>query len=401
MFLKLEVPDKKETAVGKVTSMWRKRNQQHTTFDEAKEKVARLDKPKRLWSDSFGVLATRSLQLIIIVVLLIGIMFGLHSVTLVVIPVLLALILASAFAPVMRWFRKHRFPSALATVIVLALIAATFTGVIWLIVWAIQDQFDELSEKATEGFDQVISWTLNLPFAPDQQQINEWQDEIIGFFTSASFGSGALAGVSAVTSFFTGLVLLIVILFFFLKDGPKIWLFLIRPFEGEGRERALRVGDKTVDTLGNYVRGTAAIAAVDAVGIGIGLWIFQVPLALPLSVLVFFLSFIPLVGATLAGTLAALVALVSNGPINAIIIVAVVVAVNQLEGNFLQPVLMGRALKLHALVILVALSVGTLLAGVLGAVLAVPLTAVAWGILQVWDGPDRPIKWARKHPEEP
>ncbi|HUH53829.1 MAG TPA: AI-2E family transporter [Microbacteriaceae bacterium] len=381
--------------------MWRKRNQQHTTFEEVKEKAARLDKPRRLWSDSFGVLATRSLQLIIIVVLLTGIMFGLHFVTLVVIPVLLALILASAFAPVMHWFRKHRFPSALATVIVLALIAATFTGVIWLIVWAIQDQFDELSEKATEGFDQVISWTLNLPFAPDQQQINEWQDEIINFFTSASFGSGALAGVSAVTSFFTGLVLLLVILFFFLKDGPKIWLFLIRPFEGEGRERALRVGDKTVDTLGNYVRGTAAIAAVDAVGIGVGLWIFQVPLALPLSVLVFFLSFIPLVGATLAGTLAALVALVSNGPINAIIIVAVVIVVNQLEGNFLQPVLMGRALKLHALVILVALSVGTLLAGVLGAVLAVPLTAVAWGILQVWDGPDLPIKWARKHPEEP
>ncbi len=119
------------------------------------------------------------------------------------------------------------------------------------------------------------------------------------------------------------------------------------------------------------------------------------PLAIPLAVLVFLLAFIPIVGATVAGILAALVALVANGWVNALFVVGIVVLVNQLEGNFLQPVLMGRSMKLHAFVILVALTVGTVLGGILGAVLAVPITAAVWGIIQVWDGPDLPVRWAR------
>lgn len=355
---------------------------------------------RALWSDSLGITATRALQTIIVVVLLAGVIYGLRTLTLVVIPVLLALIFASAFAPVMRWLRDRGVPSLLSTVMVLICILAILTGVGWLIVWTVRDQADELAEQATQGFNQVVEWVKQLPFAPTAEQLQEWQETIINFVTSASFGSGALAGISAVGSFVTATVLMVVILFFFLKDGPDIWKFLIRPFTGEDRERAKRVGEKTVTTLGSYVRGTAAVAAVDAIGIGIGLAIFQVPLALPLAVLVFFLSFIPLVGATLAGILAALVALVSNGLVNALAVVAVVVVVNQLEGNFLQPVLMGRALKLHALVILVALTVGTVLGGILGAVLAVPITAVAWGIIKVWNGPDEPARWAKQHPEE-
>ena len=147
---------------------------------------------------------------------------------------------------------------------------------------------------------------------------------------------------------------------------------------------------------GAYVRGTASVAFVDAVGIGIGLWILGVPLALPLAVLVFLLAFIPIVGATLAGILAALVALVANGWVNALFVVGLIVLVNQLEGNFLQPVLMGRSMKLHSFVILIALTVGTVLGGIVGAVLAVPITAVAWGIVQVWDGPNTPARWARR-----
>ncbi len=138
---------------------------------------------------------------------------------------------------------------------------------------------------------------------------------------------------------------MVTVLFFFLKDGPQIWEFLLRPFRGENYARARRIGDKTVTTLGSYLRGTAAVALVDAVGIGIGLLILQVPLALPLAVLVFLLAFIPIVGATVAGIIAALVALVANGPLNALLVVGVVVLVNQLEGNFLQPVLMGRSMQ--------------------------------------------------------
>ena len=371
---------------------------------EEVERVVEGRKAAGAWGDAFGLIATRALQVLIVLALTAIVVIGMRTLSTVVIPILLALILASTFSPVMRWLISHRVPAALATVIVLLTIVLLLTGVGWLIVWAVRDQWDELSSQAQSGFDQVIAWVHTLPFAPSDNelsaQLEEWRGQITDFVTSSQFGSGAIAGVSAVTSFITGLVLMVVVLFFFLKDGPHIWQFLLRPFRGEGLARARRAGTKTVSTLGSYVRGTAAVAAVDAVGIGVGLLILGVPLALPLSVLVFVLAFIPIVGATLAGILAALVALVANGPINAVLVVGVVVLVNQLEGNFLQPVLMGRALKLHSLVILLALTVGTLLGSVLGAVLAVPIAAVAWGIIQVWDGPELPAKWFRPRAEE-
>ena len=274
----------------------------------------------------------------------------------------------------------------------------------WLVVTAVSDQWDELAEQALAGFVQASDWVQSLPFAPSSDQLQDWQASVIefvtGVVTSSQFGSGALAGVGAVANFTTGLVLMVVVLFFFLKDGPQVWQFLLRPFNGEDLARAERVGKVTVSTLGSYVRGTATVAAVDAIGIYIGLVILRVPLALPLGVLVFLLSFIPLVGAVVAGTLAALVALVTQGWVSAVIVIAIVLLVNQLEGNLLQPVLMGRALKLHALVILLALTIGTVLVGILGAVLAVPIAAVAWGIVKVWDGPDLPARWARPKPQE-
>ena len=171
----------------------------------------------------------------------------------------------------------------------------------------------------------------------------------------------------------TGAALAIVILFFFLKDGSKIWEFFIGPLTGGRRARGERVGSTTVGVLGGYVRGTAIVAFVDAAAIGIGLLILQVPLALPLATLIFVGAFIPLVGATATGILAALVALVFNGWVVALIVLVIVVAVNQLEGSFLQPVVMGNSLKLHPLVILVALTAGTVLGQITGAVLAVPI----------------------------
>lgn len=351
---------------------------------------------RTLWTDSIGSVATRAIQIIAIVVLTAGAIWGLRSLTLVVIPVLLAVILACAFEPLMRALKTRGIGSLPATLIVLALILLALGAVGWLIVAAVRDQWDELYAQAREGLDQVLAWARTLPFNIDDQQIQEWIDQATEFVTSAQFGSGALAGVGAVADFVTGLVLLVVVLFFFLKDGPEIWEFLRRPFTGEWAARAARAGRTAVDTFGAYVRGTAMVAAVDAVGIGIGLAILGVPLWPALAVLVFVLAFIPIVGAVLAGVLAALVALVANGLVTALIVVAIVVVVNQLEGNFLQPVLMGRALKLHSLVILIALTIGTLLGGIVGAVLSVPLTAVAWGIVKVWDGPGLPARWARR-----
>lgn len=358
--------------------------------------VASAGKPASMWSDGFGTLATRSLQVIIVVGIAAALILGMLQLTVVVIPVLLALILASAAAPAMAWMRRHGISSLWATLITLLGVVVVLGGIGWLVVWAVRNQWDELSQSAQQGFDSVLAWVQTLPFEIDQDQIDEWIGTLTDFVTSAQFGSGALAGVSAVANFLTGLVLMVVTLFFFLKDGPKLWEFLVRPFRGSDYDRAVRVGHKAVQTFGAYLRGTAAVAAVDAIGITIGLLILQIPLALPLGALVFVLAFIPIVGATVAGILAALVALVTNGLGAAIWVVVIVVAVNQLEGNFLQPFLMGRSMKLHAFAVLIALTIGTVLGGIVGAILAVPLTAAAWGIIQVWDGPNTPARWARR-----
>lgn len=351
---------------------------------------------RRLWTDSLGAVATRSIQIIAIVLLAAGAVWGLRVLTLVVIPVLLAMILACAFEPLMRALRSRGMGSLPATLIVLFAILIVLGAIGWLITSAVRSQWEELYTQARQGVDHLLAWAQTLPFEIDDQQIQEWIDQATGFLTSAQFGSGALAGVGVVADFITGLVLLVVVLFFFLKDGPEIWEFLRRPFTDEWHARARRAGRTTVDTFGAYVRGTATVAAVDAIGIGLGLAILQVPLWPALSVLVFVLAFIPIVGAVLAGILAALVALVAKDLVTALIVVAIVVVVNQLEGNLLQPVLMGRALKLHSLVILIALTIGTLLGGIIGAILSVPLTAVAWAIVKVWDGPNTPARWARR-----
>ncbi|WP_243074342.1 AI-2E family transporter [Microbacterium sp. SS28] len=357
--------------------------------------------PWSLWADGFGMLAIRAIQILLVVALAAGVIFAIQYLTLVTIPLAIALILACAFEPVMGWLRRHRVSDLLATVLTLLAIVVVLGGLTWLIVWAVRNQWAALYEQAEEGFQHLLAWVQTLPFDVfTPEQIEEWTATLTDFVTSAQFGSGALAGVGAVANFVTGFVLLVTILFFFLKDGPQMWQFMLRPFHGSHELRARRVGDKTVTVLGSYVRGTATVALVDAVGILIGLLILQVPLALPLAVLVFLLAFIPIVGATLAGILAALVALVANGWVNALLVVGVVVLVNQLEGNFLQPFLMGRTMKLHAFVILVALAVGTALGGLIGAVLAVPITAAAWGIVQVWDGTDLPAKWARRKTRE-
>ena len=354
-----------------------------------------LRPPQSLWADGFGRLAIRALQIILVVVVVAASVIALRELTVVTIPLILALIFASAFAPAMAWMRRRGFPDLLATLIALLLIVAVLALASWLVARAVRDQWGELYAQAQDGFTQLIAWINTLPFAPDQDQLDQWAATVIDFVTSAQFGSGALAGVGAVANFVTGLVLMVTVLFFFLKNGARMWEFLLRPFRGTSYERAQRIGNKTVTTLGSYVRGTAMVALVDAIGIGIGLTILQVPLALPLSILVFLLAFIPIVGATLAGILAALVALVTGGWVTAVIVIGIVVLVNQLEGNFLQPVLMGRSMKLDAFIILIALTVGTVLGGILGAVLAVPITAVAWGAVQVWDGPDTPARWAR------
>lgn len=342
-----------------------------------------------VWSDSLGKVGSRCAQVILILILATAVVYAMVQLKLVVIPVLIALILAAAVGPLVNFLHRRNVPRMLGTWIALLGALLVLGGVITGIVFAVRSQWSELVDRAGEGLEDLQTWFagLNLPF--DQDQITEVREDIIGFFTTSEFGSGALAGVTAVGEVLAGSVLVVVILFFFLKDGDRIWSFLTARLEGSTRRKTLKVGPRIIEVLGGYVRGTAIVAAVDAVVIGIALWILQVPLALPLAVLVFIGAFIPIVGATVAGILAALVALVANGPVVALIVIAVVIAVNQLEGDLLQPVVMGKALKLHALVILLALAVGTILGGIIGAVIAVPIAASAWAAIRIWFDEDR------------
>ena len=350
----------------------------------------------RLWSDGFGRVGTRSLQILAVVAVVAVFGFVGTRLTLVVVPVLIALVLAAAIYPLVAFLRGHGLPPLLATWISILTLVALLSAIVWLVVLAVVDQWDELRSQALDGFDSLQTYIQNLPFNITDEQIASVRESAVSLLQSDAVGSGAIAGVSQTADFVAGFFIMIVVLFFFLKDGPAMWEFLLRPFEGHRYERGQRVGGATIRTLGGYVRGTAIVATVDAVGIGIGLAIVGVPLVIPLSVLVFLLAFIPLVGATLAGILAALVTLVAVGPVEALIVVAIVVGVNQLEGDFLQPIVMGRTLRLHPLVILFALTTGTVLVGITGAVLAVPIAASLWRAIQVWDGPDLPARFARK-----
>jgi len=360
---------------------------------------ARANSPRaslsRLWSDGLGRAGTRGAQILLVGAVVVALVLLLSRLSIVTIPLVLALIFAAAFAPWMEWTRRKNWPPALGAALALVVLLAVITGALVFVVGSVSHEGHELAIKAQDGFERVVAWLQTLPFSLDQHQLNDVKEQISGLVTSAEFGSGALGGIGAVTDIGASLGLMAIILFFLLKDGPQMWEFLARPFEGIVYDRAVRIRRKTVEVFGGYISSTAVAALFDAVGILIGLLILQVPLAVPLAILTFLLAFIPIIGAVSAGAVAALVALVSNGPLTAALVVLVVIIVNQLEGNVLKPILMGKTVSLHALVVLVVIAAGTAVGGITGALLAVPLTAAAWGVVQVWDGDNLAARWAR------
>ncbi|MBX9245123.1 AI-2E family transporter [Actinotalea ferrariae] len=355
-----------------------------------------------LWTDSLGRVAVRSAQLLLVLALVACAVLALRQLKLVVIPVLIAAIIAAAVSPVVRFLRNRGLPAALATWAALLTGLGTLGLVLWLVGRGIRNEWDELRDSAEAGLDELQTYLAEGPIAIDEAQISAARDQARELLGSEAVQSGAVAGASAAIEVVAGLLLGVVVLFFLLKDGRKIYAFFVQPLGPAHQERAWRIGDRSVAVLGGYVRGTAIVALVDAVVIGVALVILGVPLALPLATIVFLGAFIPLIGATLAGVLAILVALVANGPVTALIVLAVVVAVNQLEGDLLAPVVIGKALALHPLAILLALTAGTIIAGIVGALLSVPIAAVAWAVVKEWRGttdddePARPRRLGRR-----
>jgi predicted PurR-regulated permease PerM len=296
----------------------------------------------------------------------------------VLIPVAVALLLAALFQPAAAALVRGGMKRSVAAGLVLVAALVLVFGGLGLIVRVFISQLDTLSTRVSDGIAEVQRGLANSPLHITDAQLSQYVDKIRDQFTASqgSLTSGALSTATTVGEVVTGFFLVLFTLFFFLRDGGQIWSFLCRLLPREARVPTARAGHYSWHTLVSYVRATVLVAFVDAVGIGIGLLVLRVPMAVPLAALVFLGAFIPVVGATISGVVAVLVALVANGPVTALIVLAVVIAVQQLEGHVLQPLIMGRAVALHPLAVILAIATGVLVAGIVGGLIAVPLLAV-------------------------
>lgn len=295
-------------------------------------------------------------------------------------PILLALLAVTILWPPVKFLRdKLRFPAALAAVVVIVGFFAIFGGIIAAMAPVVRDQGSDLVKQAQEGLTQMSSWIQGPPLNLDLGRFDDVLSDITGFLQdqSSRIASGVFTGLGAATSIVVTLVVMLVLTFFFLKDGDR-FLPWLRKFTGSNAGWHLtEVLTRSWNTLAGFIRTQAIVSLVDAVFIGIGLVILGVPLAFVLAVITFFAGFIPIVGAFTAGALAVIIALVTNGLTNALLVLALIVAVQQIEGNILQPVLQSKAMNLHAAIVLLSVTVGSTLFGIVGAFLAVPVAAVA------------------------
>ncbi|MFB8400818.1 AI-2E family transporter [Streptomyces sp. NPDC055912] len=310
-------------------------------------------------------------------------------------PLVVGLILTTLTWPPARFLRRHGWPPALAAAVVTVSFVLAVVGIVALISVPVASQSGELSDGVVEGIQRLREWAAGPP-------LNIGDDEISGALDSAmarlqdSVGSMVTAIATGVGTVFNGVVtafLALFLMFFFLKDGPRFLPWLTRQLPGRLAVDVPVVAERSWNTLGAFVRSQAFVGLIDAVLIGIGLWILDVPLVLPLAVLTFVTAFVPIVGALFAGLVAVLIALVSNGVTDALIVLAIIVVVQQLEGNVFQPMIQSRGLGLHAAVVLLAVTLGGSLAGIVGSLLAVPvaaLIAVFWNYLREQLGDERP-----------
>jgi len=326
------------------------------------------------WLDT---LAQLSWRLLVVLVGVAGLVFLFTRLYLVSLPIMLALVLATIAVPPARRLERRGLPRLLSALIVVVGGATVFVGGIVLIIPAFTRQVAALGPTVGEAFERVLDWLDSGPLDLDRGDVEQLVSDAlanVGEFSgtiASQVGSIAIAVGEVLTAF----TLAVVLLFFFVKDGEQIVGWFIARAPERLRDDMRAAGARGWGALAGYVRGTAAIALINAVGIGIGLLVVGVPLVLPLTLLVFLGGFVPVIGAFVSGLLATLVALATGGLTSALIVLAVVLAVQQLEGNVLQPMIMRRAVALHPVVILTVLTAGAVIVGVVGAFLAVPIAA--------------------------
>ena len=328
--------------------------------------------------NALRVASAWSWRLIVVLAGVYALLYAMSYIAVVVVPVIVALLLAALLQPGAANLVRRGWPRSLAATAMLLVGLAVVSGIITLVVERFTAGFNDLAEQVSEGIGQVQTFVVRtFPITRGQLEnaVQQLQETLVA--NQDNLASGALTTATTVGHVFTGIVLALFTLFFFLKDGRSIWLWLVGLFPADSRAYIDEAARRSWRTLISYVRATVIVAAVDAIGIGIGLAILQVELVIPLAALVFLGAFIPIIGSFLAGSVAVLVALVTQGPITALIALGVVVAVMQLEGHVLQPLLLGRAVRVHPLAVVLAIAAGLLIAGIFGALIAVPTVACA------------------------
>ncbi|RPA65109.1 AI-2E family transporter [Gordonia oryzae] len=324
------------------------------------------------------------LQFILVVAALWVVMWVVGQVWVILLPVLLAIIACTLMWPPVRWLRGHGVPPAGASLLMMLVAVGLLGGVIGLIVPSIVDQSPELADRTVSGVRKLQDWVQGPPLNIGDDQIDGLVSAITQRVQSSAstIAAGVFNGIGTATSVLITLFTTLILVFFFLKDGPRFVPWLQRTM---GHPAGAHLGEVLVrmwNSLGGFIRTQAIVSFVDASLIAAGLFVLKVPLAGVLMVITFLGGFIPIVGAFVAGALAVLIALVSNGLPTALIVLGIILAVQQLEGNVLQPWLQSKSMDLHAAIVLLAVTLGGSLFGIIGAFLAVPAAAAIAVVLR-------------------
>lgn len=329
-----------------------------------------------------------------IVIAVVAVLGGLliYQIRSIVIPFIVAIFLTAILEPVSVFLRKKlRFPRFLAALVTVLVFVG---GVVWVIVTAgrsIINGFSQLSESAKAGFEALLDWLAEGPLHISPEQIDSYMESITSALqdNASTLASGALSVTTSIGNIGAGIFLVIFLLLFFLMDGRRMWVWFVRILPAEWRENTHEGSIRGYLTLKGYMRSTVLVALIDAIGIGLGALIIGLDLWLPIGVLVFLGSFIPIVGALLTGIVAVLVALVELGMVSALIMLGVVLLVQQIEGNVLQPLIMGSSTSLHPVAVVLGVAGGTYVAGITGAIFTVPIMAFLNTFLLYLSGRDK------------
>ncbi|MET1038078.1 MAG: AI-2E family transporter [Aeromicrobium sp.] len=334
--------------------------------------------------DAFGGLQRWGLRVVVIAAAAYVIGWGIGHVWMVLFPISLALIVATVLGPPVTFLRRKGVPSGLAAATVVVGFIAALVAFIAVLTPQVANKSDEVAAGASDGLQKIRDWITGEPLNLSEGQITAaiaaLQDRLQSSATAIS--SGVFSTLSTATSIIVNIVLVLMLTFFFVKDGHKFLPWINTIGGRRSGDHLTEVLSRVWATLGGFIRTQTLVALIDAVIIGIGLAFLGSPLAVPLAVLTFFAAYIPIIGAFVSGALAVLVTLVTNDPKDALIALIIVVAVQQLEGNVLSPILQGKSLNLHPAVVLLSVTAGGSLFGVTGAFLAVPVAASVAEILR-------------------